>query len=418
MWFQFVNDILVWSLILLISIQAILVIRSKKMCRLWSPITFISLVYIYYCIIPYFSDNQNVYGVSIESAKLYFNVGALLSYRCLLLGYRVKTKTNFSTWNNLITLDNCRLYGVLLFVIGFLCYIPFRGFHMSIFNVSENVAFNRDGFTSYFIELISLFCAGSCLILANKKKRIDILFLVSIWISLVFYIIAGFRFRILLLFISLFTTYHLFPKQRRVNYPVVIGLVMVLYIGFSIMENARSYGHGIDIERALEFRNQKEFKRASENCYVYSMSALSMERMDKDNQFLYFEPIITALCMPLPRFLAPWKPDGSYLKDLQVKIFGTSDYGAAFLFFTEAFISWWWFGVILYSLFVGWFSKKLWDNYLNNPNSIGAIVLLGLYNAFCYVLISRGYMAQALNTFIYYVIMPFWLCQLFKKFSK
>lgn len=43
------------------------------------------------------------------------------------------------------------------------------------------------------------------------------------------------------------------------------------------MENARSYGHGIDIERALEFRNQKEFKRASENCYVYSMSALSME---------------------------------------------------------------------------------------------------------------------------------------------
>ena len=145
---------------------------------------------------------------------------------------------------------------------------------------------------------------------------------------------------------------------------------------------------------------------------------LKMERMDKDNQFLYFEPIITALCMPLPRFLAPWKPDGSYLKDLQVKIFGTSDYGAAFLFFTEAFISWWWFGVVLYSLFVGWFSKKLWDNYLNNPNSIGAIVLLGLYNAFCYVLISRGYMAQALNTFIYYVIIPFWLCQLFKKINK
>lgn len=415
---QYVNDILVWSLILLIFFQGVLVIRSKKMYRLWSPITFISLVYIYYCIIPYFSDNQNVYGISIESAKLYFHVGALLSYSCILIGYRVKTKTTFSTWNNLITLDNCRLYGVLLFIIGLLCYIPFRGFHMSFFNVSEDVMFNRDGFTSYFIDLISLFCSGCCFIIANKQKRFDIILLGGIWISLVFFVIAGFRFRIVMLFVSLFTTYHLFPKPRKINYPVSIILAIFLYIGFGIMDRARSYGHGIDIERVLEFGKQKEVKGAKENSYVYTMSALAMESTDRDNKFIFFEPLVTALCMPIPRVLAPWKPDGDYLRKIQVQVLGTSDYGAAFVFFTEAFMSWWWFGVVFYSLFIGWFSKKFWDNYLNNPYSIGAIVLLGLYNAFCYVLISRGYMAQAFNIFVYFVVLPFWLCQIFQKIVK
>ena len=81
-------------------------------------------------------------------------------------------------------------------------------------------------------------------------------------------------------------------------------------------------------------------------------------------------------------------------------------------------MSWWWFGVVIYSFLIGWFSKKIWVNYQIHPNSIGAIVLLGLYNAFCYVLVSRGYMAQVFNVFIYFVIMPFWLCQLFQKFIK
>ena len=78
-------------------------------------------------------------------------------------------------------------------------------------------------------------------------------------------------------------------------------------------------------------------------------------------------------------------------------------------------MSFWWVGIIFYAAFLGWLSKIFWNNYLLNPSSLGAIVLLGLYNATLYQIIARGYMAQALTTFIYYVFVPFWLIFIFER---
>lgn len=414
---KLITEVLVWLLVAAIALQFFKIIKSRNFCRLWSPIGIISLLYIYYCLIPYFC-NTSYYDVNTDLASLYFHAGALISYLAIHIGFHFPTRVYYPKWNALFTNTDCRLLGIVLFAIGLLCYVPFRGFHLTFFNVAEEIEFDRTNLTSYFIDLISLFCAGTCLLFAHRKKRIDLLLWAAIWVSLVFFIIAGFRYRIVMLIVSVFTTYHLFPKIRKPNLFAIGFIAIIAYWGFGVMDSARVYSHGIDLEKVTAQTENNEFQGAIENSSVYTMSALTMQFVAENEEYLHFEPLLTALCMPIPRSWAPWKPDGSYLRHQQICVLGTDEHGAAYLFFTEAFISFGWFGLIFYALFIGWFSKVFWRNYLCNAKSLGAIILLALYNAFCYVLISRGYMAQAFTTFMYYVIIPFWICQLILKVKR
>lgn len=399
-------------LLLIFSIVAYLwkAWASKDRSLIWSPMTFLSLVYIYYCVIPFFHGNLGIYGVSINGATTIMNAGALMSYLFIWIGFSKNTQKQFPKWNSLIVPENAKFYGMLLFALGLACYVPFRGFHISFFNVDENEIYDRAGFTSYFIDLISLFCAACSLIFIGRKRKLDICFIGAIWLALVFFIIAGFRFRIVMLIVAIVTTAYLYPIPKKLNYAILGVIAIVAYVGFGIMDSARTYGHGLNLE---EVSINTEEIGPGESDYVYVMSALSMKHYQHADK-LHFEPLVTAICMPIPRTLAPWKPDGKYLKEIQNRVLGTSDYGAAFVFFVEAFMSWGWLGVIIYSIFVGWLAKVFWNNYKMNSNSIGAIVLLGLFNGFSYVLVSRGYMAQAFNTFMYFIVIPFWFIQLFR----
>ena len=106
------------------------------------------------------------------------------------------------------------------------------------------------------------------------------------------------------------------------------------------------------------------------------------------------------------------------MKEAQIRVIGDASGGAAVLIFAEAYMSFGLLGVILYGLFIGWLCKKIWSNYQNNKDSIGAILLLALFNGFMYTWMSRGYMAGAFNDFIYFVVLPFWLTALINRFSK
>ena len=128
---------------------------------------------------------------------------------------------------------------------------------------------------------------------------------------------------------------------------------------------------------------------------------------DKDK--IYFEPIATAICMPIPRAIFPDKPKGLYLREANMAVLHTLEYGAAFLYFVEAYLAFGWAGIIFQGLFIGFLSRIFWDNYQRNRQSIGAILLLTLYNGVLYVIISRGYLAQVFTTYMYFVIIPFWL---------
>lgn len=420
------STILFSILVILFGIDIISKVRSKDKSLIWQPTTFLIIYLSYYVLLPFFKGGQNVISGGGSDASDYSQMllllGTLLFYLVFRLVYdKSRPKIEFRRLNSLLTENNVIRCSVVLFALAFVGYGIFNGFSLSIFSADSktDMVFNEKGSYGhtemYITYLISLF-TFCCAVVYAIKQKISALFVIMIVLSLIIYIIGGFRYRILMLFVTVFTVMHLFPKPKNIKYQIVVPLFLVMYAFMGIMEAARMYGKGLDISAVTEIQKTGEIKEASENMMVYDISAKCMEEYDFED-YIYFEPIATAALMPVPRALFPWKPKGTYIRDANLKLYGTISHGNAFLNITEAYISFGWFGIIIYAWFLGWLSKLFWYNYKKNLNSIGAVALLALYNAALYQIIARGYMAQALTTFIYYVFMPFWIIMLLRKIN-
>lgn len=420
------STILFSILVILFGIDIISKVRSKDKSLIWQPTTFLIIYLSYYVLLPFFKGGQNVISGGGSDASDYSQMllllGTLLFYLVFRLVYdKSRPKIEFRRLNSLLTENNVIRCSVVLFALAFVGYGIFNGFSLSIFSADSktDMVFNEEGSYGhtemYITYLISLF-TFCCAVVYAIKQKISALFVIMIVLSLIIYIIGGFRYRILMLFVTVFTVMHLFSKPKNIKYQIVVPLFLVMYAFMGIMEAARMYGKGLDISAVTEIQKTGEIKEASENMMVYDISAKCMEEYDFED-YIYFEPIVTAALMPVPRALFPWKPKGTYIRDANLKLYGTISHGNSFLNITEAYISFGWFGIIIYAWFLGWLSKLFWYNYKKNLNSIGAVALLALYNAALYQIIARGYMAQALTTFIYYVFMPFWIIMLLRKIN-
>lgn len=364
-----------------------------------------------------FSEGRYVITSSMRPYLCDF--AALLSYLCLLWGHQRRTNEHFYKWNIIFTPQNALKICVALFLIGLVCYIPFRGFATSISYTDSGGDYGREGFTSYFIGMISLFCAACSLaIVALKQSKKNVLALLVIWFSFITYIVGGFRFRLVALIFSILVPSYLFPMVKKPNYVWLAAIAFVAYLGFAVMDKARVYGQGIDMSRVSEMSFDDASKGAQENEAVYYYSVLCMNYLEYSGDYKFFAPIINAILMPIPRFLFPWKPKGDYMFSVMKGTLGSSETGAASMMFVEAFMAFGWLGIVLFFYLFGWFSKIVWNNYTNNRDSIGAVLLLALFNGFIYTFLSRGYLAQSLVTFIYYVVLPFWFSTLIVKFLK
>lgn len=416
--------ILLSILIILFGFDIISKIRSKDKSLIWQPTTFLIVYLSYYVLLPYMKGGKNVIsGGGLNASELsqtLLLLGTLLFYLVFRFAYNKSVpRIEFRKFNVLISYKNAIYYSVILFALAFIGYGVFNGFSLSIFSSMDksDIVFDEEGSYGhtemYVTYLISLF-TFSCAVVYAVKQKLSVLFVVMVVISMIIYIIGGFRYRILMLFVTVFTVMYLFPKPRKIKYHIIIPLFVLMYALMGIMESARMYGRGLDISAVTEIQKSGEIKEASENMMVYDISAKCMEEYGFED-YIYFEPITTAVLMPIPRALFPWKPKGTYIREANLKLYGTIEHGNAFLNITEAYISFGWLGIIIYAWFLGWLSKLFWDNYRRNLDSIGAVALLALYNAALYQIIARGYMAQALTTFVYYVFMPFWIILLLRK---
>lgn len=395
---------------------------SRDKAEIWSPITMIVLTLGYYVVKPSFG-NLDFFGANNAPNQQVFYISSLLFFISILVAFKRTSDGTFNKWNQYFSTGNAQTISVFLFLFALLCYVPFRGFRYSIDASDATIMSDRVGMVSYFIDLISLFVAASCIALVGLNRRTSLglknkaIFLIILYLSLVIFIVGGFRFRIVFLLLAMATVYHLYPQPRSINYKVFVPLAIVMYLGFAIMDTSRTYGAGINLEvaKTVSLSQASEGAAESESVCCFSINVIDVYSRNAD--YIFFEPLLTAVLMPLPRAFFPWKPDAGYLKDIQIRTLGDASGGAACLSYVEGYISFGIFGVILYGLLVGWLCKKIWSNYRNNPDSIGAILLLALFNGFCYVWISRGYMAAAFNNLIYFVFMPFWLTGLINKFK-
>ena len=403
----------------LIGFSLIKSMISSDKSKIWSPVTIVCLTMLYYIVLPSFGDIR-LYGANVTQGQHLFYFASVLFFICVLIGFSWKQKNHFQNWNDFFHKDNIRAAGIMLFVFAMVCYMPFRGFRTTIWAEDAYMVSERTGLVSYFIDLISLFCASCGLMYIYYKShkyraKKGFYFWVVLYFSLVLFIVGGFRYRLVWLILSLATIYHLYPKPRRPNYILIMTVAIVAYLGFAIMDVSRQYGFGIKKDVASEISLTQAQQGAGESVDVICFSIVAIDEYNRNGGYAYFESIMTAILMPLPRSFFPWKPDGEYIRVAQRRTIGSAEGGAACLGFVEGFISFGWFGVILYGLFFGWLSGVFWDNYRRHQQSVGAILLIALYNGFCYQFIARGYLAGKFIDFLYFVIVPFWLVTLFMK---
>lgn len=391
---------------------------SRDKSVIWSPLTFVDLTLIYYVVLPSF-QGLNRHGAANALGQHLFYIAAVLFYVCVLIAFSWRSKPHFRRWNTVFNTDNAQRMGVLIFLFALACYVPFRGFRTTIWAEDAYMVSARTGLVSYFIDLISVFC-GACALMYmylkgnNAKWYKSWPFMLVLYFTIIFYVVGGFRVRLVYLIISLATVYHIYPRPRKINYPLVTIIAIVAYLGFAIMDVSRSYGTGIKRDAAAAVSLEEASAGAGESSDVCCFSIVAMDQCQRNNDYCYFEPIVTAILMPIPRAIFPDKPIGEYMIDIQVHTIGSADGGAAFLNFAEGFYAFSWFGVILYGLLMGWMCGVVWHNYQENRNSMGAIMLLALFNGFCYQWISRGYLGGNFNSLLYYVAVPFWLALLFR----
>lgn len=397
---------------------------NKDKAVIWSPITFLTLTIIYYLVIPEFLNSREFEGYNVESRSLSFHIGAIISYVSILVGFfliKSHKKDSWNRWNNLFTENNAHIIGVVLFIIAMACHIPYQGFHLTFLSNGSELAeydYSSSGLSYYFVNMIAILCAACCLLFPKWKKH-KVLFIVIFWLTLVAFIVAGFRYRIVILILSMFTVCYLYAeKVKKIKILPVLIIAIVCYVGFNIMDHARDYGNGIRLDVLAGMSRDEATAQAGETERVYNYSIMVMDAYERGGRREYFAPLINAAFMPIPRAIFPWKPNAEYMRSAADYVMRGGGTPSVYVNFVEAFMAFGWIGIILNGLFIGWLSRRFWNNYRNNPKSLGAILALALYNGFTYVIISRGYLAQEYSCFLFYICIPFWLSTLVKKFIK
>jgi hypothetical protein len=303
--------------------------------------------------------------------------------------------------------------GIAIFMIGVLMCSIYHPIRFSVFASESSTVNDTSGsLRMYFINSINFLVCATCLLLPalfEKKKYYLLLFIVFAFIM---YIALGFRFRIVYILISLTSMYHLyFKKKIKLLVWIPVGLSFFLLMG--LMTTARTYGSGLRRDQIEAATLSQMAEGANVEAQVFYLSGNLMKKVEDKDTYIYFEPITTAIMMPVPRAWYADKPDGKYLLDAQEWMFGHT-FGAAFLIYAEAFFAFGWIGIILNGLFMGWLSKYFWLRFLNNRFSFNSILLLSLYNGYIYFMLSRGYLAAQCVNFAFFIVIPYFL---YKKIS-
>jgi len=421
--FEIQNLILILIILFLTTITLYKNFKSKNYYKFWSPLTFISLVFIYYTIIGALVllsvDDVSFLGVNLTGSATYSWLGAVVSLLSIHSGFLIYRGSSITFLN--LNLNNKKAFktGIFLFLIGFLTYSVIRGFNLSIVQSSSSskLDFNDGGLAQFFINCVSFLVLASILLIPSiLKNKFRLYYYTPIVLSFIVFIIGGFRYRLVYLVIAMATMYYLFTKKRiKIWFWIIFTFFFVLSMG--IMGVSREYSRGLDLSKTEGLELASTALEAVNEANTFFLTGSLIENTIKSGDYLYFEPLVTAIAMPLPRSIFPDKPSGDYLKKIQRDLFGSDQSGAAFLNYGEAFLSFGWIGIFIHGLLIGFLAKLFWVNFLRNRENIMAIASLALFNGFTYIMISRGYFSAHLIFFFYYILIPIWISKTLSKLT-
>lgn len=387
-----------------------------------SPIVFIELVILYYTVIsPLILINNGDTSYGYKDMSPYISLswcGCFAFYASLMLGYRVAVYPYFSWIFAKDTLYDVNLnkvfnVGASLVLLGLVLYMINGGYSLKqllVGGISESVELTNGSLSGYGKQMIN-FCIPGCglmligILKGEQTTYRKIVFLAAVALSLSSFLVAGFRYRIIYLLVAFFTIYYI-HNQKKPNCALWLFLFIILIFFMGIIGATRNYQKGLDTTRLQGQTNRELLQTGMNDTRIFYATGALMNDVSSNSNYVYFTPIYTAVCMPIPRSIFKEKPDATYLVDMNVRIWGTAKYGIAFMCYGEAFYAFGWMGIVLCGLFLGLFSRYVYSLYKVNEKSVSALLLLATYNGFTYVVLSRGYFAQQVTIFFLVIAIP------------
>lgn len=414
------------SLIVIFGIISVILVsnfKNKDVRHVFCPSTFVCLIFLYYAVIgPFYTIIIGDTTYRLTDMSPYYSI-SWVGVSVLLLGFFLAWIANWSPiinskydYSDVAVIKSA----TIVFLIGFIMYAAWMGSNLKvlIYGYSEHNGFKSDGtFDMYLMQGLGLLIVPLCCFFRTKllagKRMLWFYFVLALVVLI--YLNSGFRFRIVLLVISLTTIYYL-TKQSRPNLLLwsVVGLAFILLMG--VMEYSRSYEKGLNLQKIEDKNSSELFEGGTNEARIFMASGAIMSKAQEKGDYVYFSPIMNGVLMPLPYAIFPQKRAFmGYMEGRLEPIFGRYGQGVAFMEYAEAFIAFGWIGVFLLGVFVGYLSKRVWNYYIESNGELLPLLTLAAFNGFLYIYMSRGYFAQILTSFFFYAVIPLILFHLFAK---
>jgi len=210
----------------------------------------------------------------------------------------------------------------------------------------------------------------------------------------------GGRYYALLPTLGAFVFYFLERKRSPKIWQVSLVILLIFYFivgGLGFYRNP-----GIELGQT-EFNVDTAWETFVGGSQLVLSTAASIYVVPRYSDYLYGYSFIQLLTQPIPRFLWPAKP--SWFGPSELSSYWS--YSAAAPFWVSFYLNFGYIGVIIGTMVLGWFSRKLFDSYRNDPQNIFAQVLLAVYIPFMIHGYGRGSNEPAFVIYGFlYVILP------------
>ena len=401
---------------------------SRRYFDFWSPLTMISLTYLYYAVAgPLLAISNDDTVVRFVNHRPFFEVawlGTLLSLGGIVVGFNLQ-KSKLPGGRIIETPPlQIKKWAKLFFIYGFLGIIVAFGTsgitNINFIGGSEALERNQTAgsFANYFLFMMNfLIISATLLIIALKKKEVTMIWLVAVVAyAIAIYTSLGFRYRLVLLIWSMMGAYYLYIRKKP-NLVLLGSFGIVFIIVMGIIGLTRTYFGGLrGLDKIDDKSNQELFESGFSEAQIFMTTGLMLTNVPDKVDNIGFQPIIEAIAMPIPRIIWPSKPSGESLQNIfaiyEVET-GISDVGAgaAIMNFGENYLMFGWVGVFVGAVLLGWLSKKFWNYFLDNHNNVLYIAFYAIFNSFLYVIISRGYLPQVVMNFFFTVYPLMWVAK-------
>jgi len=423
-----------WFLVtalIIISLISIWYMSKRDGIGLLSPLPFMVAAFLFYCVAGPWMMLSNEWQIFPEKFIRPFYTkaweGSLISMISLLAGYFFFLKKislpeklpdysprafRLGAWIS--------LFGIGLYAIA----DPARFIEQLNPFTAGKTSFSLDpeGFSNYLNLCLNFSIAGSSLMLISRKRAG--IFHIHSWIMIaiistviMLFLSQGFRFRMVVLMVSLFISN--FLLQRKVPSSTWFVLIIPAIITLmGLIGTARNYGYGLELSRITKSRNLSLFAEGFRDANIFPISGAVMTSVPDRVPYHSYRIIRNILLTPIPSAIIPDKDIDGYIRK-PIRVYAPlrdikAHEWAAMLFFAEWYIIFGWTGLIFISFTLGAVSSALWNYVRYNADNRYALTIYATAFSFTFVFMTRGYIPFAMTTF-FFMVLPAFALQFWSK---